>query len=203
MLFEALAASYLISSGITFLVDIFKPEIRVDRVNTGKVIMEYSKIVKVGMVNIISSYPLFFLFENYIMEDEELSAQSFVIDFIGWLLITDIAFYTFHRLLHLPRFYKYHKLHHEYKMTYGPGAIYSSMTEFYLSNVFPNALACYILSLSKKEMTVIIIFETFYTVIVSHGGYIFAENGHLKHHITFKEPYGLLLTDHIANAITS
>jgi hypothetical protein len=36
-------------------------------------------------------------------------------------------------------------------------------------------------------------FQTFYTVIVSHGGYKFSIRSHLRHHLTGKEPYVLIL----------
>jgi sterol desaturase/sphingolipid hydroxylase (fatty acid hydroxylase superfamily) len=196
MLFFSFISSYLIASAITFYVDLEYPETRQKPENfpdyKGGVLMEYSKIMKVGIVNCLGSMPFFWNYE-YLTLDQK-NDHSIAYNFLGWLLITDIVFYTVHRILHLPKLYKYHSLHHSYRYTYGPSAIYSSFVEFFLGNLGPNIVSFQFLQFSHLEMTLFIIFQTFYTVIVSHGGYKFSRNGHLQHHLTNKEPYGLLFT---------
>jgi sterol desaturase/sphingolipid hydroxylase (fatty acid hydroxylase superfamily) len=165
----------------------------------GDLTMEYSKILRVGLFNILTSTPFFWHYEN--LTSSQKNDHSFLYNFIGWLIITDIVFYTVHKILHIPTFYKYHTLHHSYKYTYGPSALYASMPEFYIGNLGPNIVSFQMLQLSHFEMLVLIIFQTFYTVIVSHGGYKFSGGGHLKHHLTQGAPYGLLLTDKICDFI--
>ena len=207
MLFFSFFSSYLIASAVTFFLDVNYPDIREKHPlkkpppdHTGEVTMEYSKLLRTGVVNCIMAMPAFWNYEYFTSELE--NDHSFIYNFVVWMMITDIVFYTVHRILHLPRFYKYHKLHHTYKYTYGPSAIYASPLEFVLGNIGPNFVSFTLLRLSHWEMTVIIVFQTFYTVIVSHGGYKFASGGHLQHHLTKKEPYGLLLTDKVVSLIT-
>lgn len=207
MLFFSFLASYLTASAITFYIDLEYPQMREQnpqKMNVpdrkGDVFLEYSKTLKIGCFNIISSFPAFFHFEHCTYEQH--NDHSFFYNFIGWLLITDIVFYTVHRILHLPRFYKYHSLHHSYKYTYGPSALYASPLEFYFGNLGPNIISFQILQLSQLEMLILIIFQTFYTTIVSHGGYKFSAGGHLRHHLTQGEPYGLLLSDKVVSLVT-
>ena len=195
-------ASYLTASAITFFVDLEYPEMRVENPKKknvpdrkGDLTLEYSKTLKIGCFNILTSFPAFLHFEYYTSDQH--NDHSFVYNFIGWLLITDIVFYTVHRILHLPQFYKYHSLHHSYKYTYGPSALYASPLEFYFGNLGPNIVSFMVLQFSQLEMLILIIFQTFYTVIVSHGGYKFSGGGHLQHHLSREEPYGLLLSDKI------
>lgn len=201
MLFQAFSLSYLTASTITFFTDIFYPSLRETKIAPVDIIQEYTKIFKVSIPNILSSYPLFIFYQSYLADEERGEDNFLPLSILGWLILTDISFYTFHRLLHHPKFYHFHKDHHSYKYTYGPAALYSSTLEYYLSNLAPNIISFEILQLSMDEMYYIIVFQTFYTVIVSHGGYSFFKEGHLKHHITFKEPYGLLLTDRVVGLL--
>lgn len=199
-MFIEFSVSYLVASLATYVIDINYPQMRSDSGETSperELGAEYIKILSVSIPNIISSAPFFYLYETYL--DDRENDNHFLVNLLGWLMITDISFYIFHRLLHHPKLYKYHKLHHSYRYTYGPSALYSSFTEFYLSNLLPNIIAFECLCLSKNEACYIIIFETFYTVIISHGGYRLFGESHLKHHLFYKEPYGLFMTDKISS----
>jgi sterol desaturase/sphingolipid hydroxylase (fatty acid hydroxylase superfamily) len=207
MIFESLAISYLFASSVTFYIDFFYPQIRVDHRKEqsigscqGKAVQEYSKILPTAVFNLIITYPLFYLYESYLSWREQKNENPFYYNFICWLLLTDIFFYTVHRILHHPKLFCYHRLHHSYRYTYGPGAIYSSSVEFIFSNLLPNLLSFQILSLSRDETIIIIVFQTFYTVIVSHGGYLFNQE-HLQHHLTFQEPYGLFISDYFVDIL--
>lgn len=208
MLLKAFGLSYLFSSVVTFITDIFYPETRVDRDypsgvggtkdvpdHTLHVIDQYYKIMKVTLLNVASSVPLFIVYQHY--SDGRENDNPFIYNFLMWLMITDVSFFIFHYSLHHPKLYHLHKLHHQYRYTYGPAALYSSLSEFYLSNVLPNLISFEVLQLSTGEMVTIIIFQTCYTVIVSHGGYKFSKDGHLKHHLQYKEPYGIFLSDDV------
>ena len=191
IIFKTLLVSFLTSSGITFGIDIY--------IGRKDVFAEYIKILTVSLENIAYSFPIFFFFEKRV--EKRISEKNFLSVFFLWLTITDVFFYIFHRLLHTRRFYKYHSLHHSYRLTFGPVALYSSFTEFIISNVLPNLISFEILNLGINEIIKIIIFQIFYTVIVSHGGYSFLSQGHLKHHLTNKAPYGIFLTDRIVGRL--
>jgi sterol desaturase/sphingolipid hydroxylase (fatty acid hydroxylase superfamily) len=208
MIFISFILSYLTASAITFYIDLEYPELREVNPNKkpdpdyiGGLTMEYSKLLRVGIYNCMVSMPFFWHYE-YLTRDQN-NDNYFIYNFLGWLIITDIIFYTTHRILHLPRFYKYHSLHHSYKYTFGPSAIYASPEEFFFGNLGPSIISFQILQLSHLEMTFIIIFQTFYTVIISHGGYKFIKTGHLQHHINNRTPYGLLISDRVVNLFTS
>jgi len=203
MIFESLFVSYLLASSITFYIDFYHPQVRVDYrkekslgSHQGKTITEYSKILPVTILNLIITYPLFFIYDWGVDFLEQGNQNSFFYDFIGWLLLTDVFFYIIHLSFHHPSLFKYHKLHHSYRYTYGPGAIYASSLEFIFSNLLPNLLAFQILYTSKERIEIIIVFQTFYTVIVSHGGYVFNQE-HLRHHLSYREPYGLFISDKV------
>ena len=202
MLFAAFLGSYLIASSVTFLIDISYPELRKPNPKeknipdlTGNTLVHYSQLMKIGVVNILSSVPVFWNYE-YLTQNQK-NSNPLLYNMIGWLLITDLLFYIIHRIFHLPSFYQYHSLHHSYTYTYGPSALYCSVEEFFLSNLLPNLISFQMLSLSHSEILILIVTQTFYTVIVSHGGYKIFVNGHQKHHLTRQEPYGLFMTDRI------
>lgn len=48
------------------------------------------------------------------------------------MLIEDFIFFTFHRLLHTPTLYKYHKVHHEFNTTVSIAGLHFHVVEFFL-----------------------------------------------------------------------
>lgn len=60
--------------------------------------------------------------------------------FIIFQIMEDIMFFGAHRLLHFPFFYKFHKVHHEYKITVTIAALHSHIIEFLISNTLTEAV---------------------------------------------------------------
>lgn len=196
MLFFYFFSSYLIASSITFYIDLYYPQARIRPESQDKVTEEYIKIFPDTIYNCLVAMPLFFHYDYFTRQ--QTNDRNFLENFVLWLIITDIIFYIVHRSLHHPKLYHLHSLHHSYKYTYGPSAIYASVPEFLIGNLGPSIISYQLLSLDSQEITIITVFQIFYTVLVSHGGYV---EGHLDHHITRKEPYGLLLSDKIISLI--
>ena len=109
-------------------------------------------------------------------------------------------FFTIHKALHRKELYYLHKKHHEYVYTYGIGSIYSSCFEFIVGNLFSLSYPIILLKIPRPHAYIITAMTTFFTVIVSHGGY-FKNNKHLQHHITRSKNFGLGLSDIIYSAI--
>jgi len=99
-------------------------------------------------------------------------------------------------MFHKKNLYWLHSLHHKYKYTYGIGAIYASVPDFYFANLFPISVPMYIFAIPQYQCKLIIIFTTSYTVIISHGGFKMF-TGHLMHHLKSRVNYGLINMDKI------
>ena len=56
--------------------------------------------------------------------------------FVIMMLVEDFMFFTFHRLLHHPLFYKYHKIHHEFTTTVAIAGLHFHILEFFFVQSF-------------------------------------------------------------------
>lgn len=56
---------------------------------------------------------------------------------VGFLVVNEVLFYYGHRMLHLKRFYRFHKAHHEFTSPCALTAIYCDMFEMLVSDVIP------------------------------------------------------------------
>ena len=148
-------------------------------------------------LNLLLAYPVFRGSEIYI-RDKEPSEMSSIICFLLWLLMADLTFYGIHYAFHHPKLYeKYHSVHHQFKYTYGMGAIYAHPYDFLLGNIFPTFSPLLIFTPTDGVVYFIIIFATSFTVIISHGGFKIFDDSHLKHHLMFRKNYGLFISDKI------
>jgi sterol desaturase/sphingolipid hydroxylase (fatty acid hydroxylase superfamily) len=124
----------------------------------------------------------------------------FFVNFFLWFIFTDCMFFFIHKTLHRKELYYLHKKHHEYIYTYGIGSIYSSCFEFIVGNIFPLSYSIILLRIPRSHAYIITMIATFFTVIVSHGGY-FKQNKHLQHHIIRSKNFGLGLSDRIYSIV--
>lgn len=87
-----------------------------------------------------------------------------------FLLVSEITFYTVHRLLHHPKFYWIHKLHHEYNVTVCIALEYAHPIEQLLANNIPVGLGWKLLSMVYPvHIFTIIIWVTFRLIESSDG----------------------------------
>ena len=102
------------------------------------------------------------------INNNEFTLVSTIYNFIACYYLTDFFFYIFHRILHLPSFYKYHKKHHELKSPIGFSALYMGVVDYYIS-LTSIALPLIILSCHSYFVHLWIFMSIISTVCVSFG----------------------------------
>jgi len=101
------------------------------------------------------------------------------------LIWEDVSFWCIHKILHLPKFYRWHKLHHKLIHPVPWGAIYATYTENIMLNFFPVFVAPLLVKLKLCYIPVWIIISVI-SSLVSHSGI----TEHDVHHKTFVYNYG-------------
>ena len=188
-------SSFTVFSYICYYTDINFPHIRVKQESKEIIQKHYENMLPHVSVNLALGTITLYIFEhvNYNSND-----CNFFINFLFWYILADLFFYTIHRTLHTKLFYFLHEKHHEYVYTFGIGAIYSSIPEFILGNMLALIMPAYILKTPYYFNCFIIIYSTFYTTVISHGGYI-KSNKHLMHHKKRTCNFGLGIMDRVFN----
>ena len=198
MFYLSFLSSFSLSSLACGIVDYFYPQHRVKPVENRIIIGDYLKMLPLVSFNLLIAYPVFKITEINIKKRKRYS-QCPIEYFLCWLLTSDIIFFTIHFSFHKINYLynKIHSIHHQYKYTYGLGAIYAHPLDFLLANLVPTFSYIWLYPPSDIMAYFIIIFSTLYTVLISHSGFNFVDNKHLKHHLLFKKNYGLLISDSI------
>lgn len=189
---------YFFSSLFCYGVDILRPDLRVKMEPRAVVNKEYLNMLPIASLNSLIGTSVLNIIDNHLSQKEHLNNNYFITNFLLWLIVTDFWFYFFHRLFHTKSLYKYHRVHHDYSYTFGMGAIYAHPLDFIATNLFPVSFPIFYFNIPYYHTTIITIFSTCYTIIISHGGYkINASKGHLIHHVKRKYNYGLLIFDRL------
>ena len=139
------------------------------------------KVVLLNNIVIVPSVLFLNVFLNdykviHSFEMEDLpSMWTFYWQYYFCTMIDDFVFFTTHRLLHTPFWYKHvHKLHHQYNQSVSICAEYAHPIEFIFSNMLPLGVPCMMLGRNLH-------FYTFLTIgtlkiigtSVGHSGYEF------------------------------
>jgi sterol desaturase/sphingolipid hydroxylase (fatty acid hydroxylase superfamily) len=197
MYYTAFLGTFSLTSFACSIVDFFYPHYRIKQEEERIITGDYLKMAPLVSFNLLLAYPVFKGAEFYI-DNREPSEINPILYFQLWLLIADLTFYSIHYAFHHPKLYeKYHSVHHQFKYTYGMGAIYAHPYDFLFANILPTFCPILICTPSSNMVYFIIIFATTFTVVVSHGGHKFFDNAHLKHHLMFRKNYGLFISDKI------
>ena len=201
ILYYTFLNTFLSSSGLCFLIDMLLPWLRYNGAVLSRwdILKDYGNMLPIVSTNLVIGYPFFNYVENKWLLDESFAENqwSWYINFASWVLMTDLIFYTVHWCLHQRTLYKYiHSVHHQYKYTYGLGAIYAHPIEFYVGNLVPVAVPLVVFQMPFEICQAIVIFATFFTVFFSHGGFIVSKS-HLNHHLKYRCNYGLVFMDKI------
>lgn len=186
-------STFLFTSLTCYVIDINYPLLRVKKETTEIIKKEYVNMLPQVSLNVFIGTFILNRIGKYYNNNNN---NYFIINFILWFIFSDIIFFFVHKNLHKKQFYWLHKKHHEYIYTYSIGAIYSSCFEFIFGNVLPLSLPIILFDIPKHHANIIVVFSTFFTVFVSHGGY-FKNNKHLEHHITRTKYFGLGFTDRL------
>lgn len=206
VLYNTFFFTFLSCSLFCYWIDFYFPYLRVngDKVSSDIVLRDYKNMAPLVLFNLFFAYPFFYTTQNYILRYDKNDENNFpvFVNCLLWIAGTDVFFYTIHFLFHHRYFYAYHKIHHTYKYTYGMGAIYAHPSEFYLANLLPAALPMFIFKIPLWLCDWIVLFSTFFTIVISHGGFkIRMGRSHLNHHLKFNYNYGLLKMDQIMGTV--
>ena len=98
---------------------------------------------------------------------------QWAIDMLRGVIVEDFVFYFLHRALHhYPVLYtSIHKMHHEYKAPFHLTAMYATVTEFFLVDIFP--LMCGFLTASHWSTALGFVAYRLYLTCEAHSGYSF------------------------------
>ena len=198
-LYNTFSATFWFSSLSCFMVDMIYPSARVNgnTIRHEDIITDYIDMIPLVLLNLWIAYPFFLITQHY-LSCETQNSLPVPVNMALWIVGVDIGFYITHRIFHHKLLYVYHKIHHKYKYTYGIGAIYAHPVEFYLANLVPVAFPMIIFKMPILLCDWIVFFSTFYTIVISHGGFnIKLGESHLTHHLKFKYNYGLFKMDRL------
>lgn len=147
-------------------------------------------VLKIQLIILPLFSCIFYHFYNKLDHSQILSTPNFdVRELFQWLFMflwEDIVFYHVHRILHYPRFYHLHKLHHSWEKPVPWVALYSSIPENIFSNFFPVLSAPIMVNLNIYYFLVWVAISTF-SSLISHSNF---KNAHTLHHRHFNVNYG-------------
>lgn len=188
--FNYFAGSYIFASTLTSCYDLFIGYHKHKNRSFSETTTEIIKIIPNVVFNLVFiTLPYTLLLEKHI-EDKPRNNYGVIFNIVMSYFVTDILFYSTHRLLHLPALYFIHKKHHEYEFPIGIGAMYAHPVDFFFTNLIPFTFPVFFYP-PTYIIKLIIIISISTTVIQSHGGYTFLNSGHLDHHRYYKINYGL------------
>lgn len=178
-------SSYLLFSFIAFCMDYF----------TGKKCGQYLEILPTVLFNvIILNIPFFQVYSTFVSN----SARSLLLapaEFLVMFILSDILFYSGHRLLHTHYLYRYvHYVHHRLKYTIGLGSLYSHPVDWFITHL-SGMIPPVILRASTQVTIYWILTVNFVGIFIAHGGYLGSD--HEMHHIDPRYNFGNGVLDYI------
>ena len=195
--FNYFASSFIISSGLSFIYDICTNSYKNFERNKEEVVACAKKMIPIVSVNLFGVTLPYSLFIENVIEDVERNDYGFFLNLIITYLIADFMTYWFHRLIHHPKLYFLHKMHHEYTYPIAMEALYGHPVDYFVVNLFPFTSPIFVLYPPDWIIKIIIVLAVTMTTLQSHGGYTFLDDAHLKHHRYYKVNYGLGVFDRV------
>lgn len=197
--------SYTLFSFLFFLLDVFSykfeniKKMKIDDIPLEQMLDIYIRIFPTVFFNLfIYSIPMAVIVDKYYLNYNDLEPITIIVDLYLTNIISQITFYWFHRLFHLPRFYKYHKKHHEIKIPVGMGAIYAHWLDFY-SNIISIAIVPVFIGVHPLIFNMWIVFSILNTII-AHSNFKKVKQ-HDIHHKLFNYNYGAHWIDKLYNTL--
>lgn len=200
---------FLVSSLITYFVDIKTDKQRINNKNINKLILKntYKKIMPLTLFNLLctNSLMLYLTMPFFNIYNRNFTIINFIIDAGLVYLLMDIFLYCLHRLFHCKYLYKFHKIHHELTDPIGPGALYAHPIDYIFGISLPLILPFIVISANMYSVYIISFISITTSVLFSHSGYnIFNNNLHNIHHTKFKYNYGIsVFMDRLFNTYKS
>lgn len=154
------------------------------------IINTYKKCIPQYLINIFIFTPLILGFYQYFIDiKNSYSIYDFcMLPFI--YLLSDVFFYTGHRLFHTKLLYKYHKKHHEITKPVSISALYLHPIDFIFGNIVPLFIPCLLLSNKIYTYYIWVAIIITNTITISHHGEKHKSIYHDLHHKHFKFNYG-------------
>tara|TARA_B110000208_G_C11737533_1_gene418668 strand:+ start:809 stop:1516 length:708 start_codon:yes stop_codon:yes gene_type:complete len=194
---------YTIASLLGFIVDysMILEHKKIKNRTKGEYLELYKKITPTVCKNVyIYSYPYMYSvcylndtinngFREY-NSNNIIALFQFYICFQLFRFLSDIIFYSAHRLLHTKYLYKYHKKHHEIKNPIIVSALYMGIIDLYFSNLSPLALTFILLNYNILTAQIFIFLQIIFSLPIAHGGYNNISEDHNFHHTLFKYNFG-------------
>ncbi len=166
---------------------------KIDVIKASKVVLKNQIF---GVLPILYVYYRLLDKDNYKISEYH-SIKGDLSNFLGFCIFEELWFYTFHRLAHHRKIYKYvHKMHHEYKTPFCLTSQYCTLIEQIVINVTPLILGPYIFCAHPH-----VIFMWFLLSIVSavhsHSDYnipfMASVTFHDFHHYNYLGNYGVFM----------
>lgn len=157
----------------------------------------YRKYLKKVLINIILQPIPFGLVSVYFIDLGDLYTTEFsflrcICELFAMAVVTDILFYSIHRLFHTRFLYKYHKVHHEVTIPIALATLYVGEIDMLFSNTIPMIIHSFFIA--SNHITVKIWFALILTESIwSHAGYRIGSTYHDLHHRRGTVNYGNLL----------
>ena len=158
---------------------------------------KYYKAIKVSLVNqFLISLPVLYLFQDLIkstiLQSESYSCIKNLYHVFLIANISNLIFYTIHRLFHVSYFYKkIHNVHHEFIEPISPSALYAHPIEHIFANTLPFLCSYLYFGCSYYIMLLLLCAGSFVTTIAhtKHDIKFFGQE-HINHHKYFKVNFG-------------
>lgn len=188
---------YTLFSFILFILDIYGSEElinnKIGNKNREIMIANYKKILKLVAFNVyILTIPIYFYDDYYTKNyQKEFIFRYEIVKFGLNIAISEILFYTFHRILHHRKLYKhFHKIHHEFKEPIGMSALYTHPIDALLGNIIPDGIGLYLLKSHPITIRIWILGALFFTICVAHSNFKNLSETHDNHHKLTNYNYG-------------
>lgn len=184
--------TFYLSNSILFIIDYYKlfDNLKIQHKDTLPI---YKKCIATVMKNtFVATIPLTIYFGYY----ESNYSEPFYIyicirDLFVSRLVTEVLFYSIHRLAHIPTLYHFvHKKHHEITTPIGISTVYMTLLDFYFANVLPIYFP--VLMLKSHPLTIKLwsVGTTLAAIIGGHSGIKYIADSHDYHHTLFTKNFG-------------
>jgi sterol desaturase/sphingolipid hydroxylase (fatty acid hydroxylase superfamily) len=154
----------------------------------------YKKVLPTVIINTLIPLPFLFVFSLLGLINiggYALTVHKVIFDVIGCIALTDMLFYTAHRIFHTAYLYKnYHKKHHEINMPIGVSALYMTKMDLIFGNLLPSYLPIILVSAHPVSACLWLGLASSNTVIMAHSGFKWLADFHDYHHVNPKKNYG-------------
>jgi sterol desaturase/sphingolipid hydroxylase (fatty acid hydroxylase superfamily) len=128
------------------------------------------------------------------------SFPQLILELCEYYLVYDMVFYYGHRILHLPKFYPWHKKHHRTYGTIAMSAMYMTLFDFFLEAILPFYLGPILFNGSKLSLVCWGLIGSSNTLLV-HSGYMIPyvtdDKHHYQHHTRINGNYSIYVMDKI------